>query len=63
MTQKRNESRVSVVILCYNQAHFVPEAIESALSRTHGTMEVVVSDISAPNNTAKVVGVLAARSR
>ena len=57
MTQKRNESRVSIVILCYNQAHFVPEAIESGLSQTHGHMEVVVGDVSSPNNTAKVVGV------
>jgi glycosyltransferase involved in cell wall biosynthesis len=56
MTQKRNEPRVSVVILCYNQAHFVPEAIESGLSQTHGNMEVVMSDVSSPHNTAKVVG-------
>jgi glycosyltransferase involved in cell wall biosynthesis len=56
MTQKRNESRVSVVILCYNQAHFVPEAIESALWQTHRNMKVVVGDVSSPNNTAKVVG-------
>jgi hypothetical protein len=44
------------VILRYNQAHFVPEAIESGLSQTHGNMEVVVRDVSSPNNSAKVVG-------
>lgn len=56
MTQKRNESRVSIVVLCDNQAYFVPEAIESGLSQTHRNMEVVVGNVSSPNNSAKVVG-------
>jgi hypothetical protein len=34
----------------------MPEAIESGLSQTHVNMEVIVSDVSSPSNTAKVVG-------
>jgi glycosyltransferase involved in cell wall biosynthesis len=46
---------VSVIIPCYNQAHFLSEAIESALSQTYREMEVVVVDDGSPDNTAEVV--------
>ncbi|HOC18381.1 MAG TPA: glycosyltransferase [Vicinamibacterales bacterium] len=36
------ESPVSVVIPCYNQARYLPEAIESALTQTAGRPEVIV---------------------
>ena len=36
--------KVSVVIPCYNQAHLLPEAIESALSQTEPPIEVIVVD-------------------
>jgi glycosyltransferase involved in cell wall biosynthesis len=45
---------VSVIIPCYNQAHFLSEAIESALSQTHRQTEVVLVDDGSPDNTAEV---------
>jgi len=45
----------SIVIPCYNQAHFLPEAIESALSQTHRPVEVIVVDDGSPDNAAEVV--------
>ena len=48
---------VSVVIPCYNQAHFVGEAIDSALGQDYRPLEVVVVDDGAADNTAEVVAV------
>jgi glycosyltransferase involved in cell wall biosynthesis len=45
---------VSIVIPCYNQAHFLDQAIESALAQTHPKVEVVVVDDGASDNTAPI---------
>lgn len=55
MTEQSKAPLVSVVIPCYNQAHFLPEAIESALSQTYHSIEVIVVDDGSPDNTAEVV--------
>ena len=55
MKEQRNPPLVSIVIPCYKQAHFLPEAIESALSQTHRPIEVIVVDDGSPDNTAEVV--------
>jgi glycosyltransferase involved in cell wall biosynthesis len=54
MKEGRIESVVSIIIPCYNQAQFLPEAIESALVQTHSRIEVVVVDDGSPDNTAEV---------
>lgn len=46
--------RVSVVIPCYRQSHFLREAIESAVRQTHSSIEVVVVDDGSPDNTEAV---------
>jgi hypothetical protein len=46
---------VSVVIVCFNQAHFLAEAIESALSQTYDRLEVIVVDDGSTDNTAEIV--------
>jgi len=38
------ESLVSVVITCYNQAHFLSESIESVLRQTYARHEIIVVD-------------------
>lgn len=45
---------VSVVIVCYNQAHYLAEAIESALAQTYCPCEVLVVDDGSTDSTAEV---------
>lgn len=47
---------VDVVIPCYNQGHFVGEAIASALAQTYRPLDVVVVDDGSTDATAEVAG-------
>jgi hypothetical protein len=47
---------VSVVIPCFQQAHYLPEAIESVLAQGVSCLEVVVVDDGSHDNTRAVVG-------
>ena len=47
---------VSVVIPCFNQAHYLAEAIESALAQTAPPAEVVVVDDGSGDNSYEVAG-------
>jgi len=46
---------VSVVVPCYNQAHFLRNVIESALAQTYPHVELVVGDDGSPDNETDVV--------
>jgi glycosyltransferase involved in cell wall biosynthesis len=45
---------ISVIIPCYNQAHFLAEAIQSALDQDVPDLEVVVVNDGSPDNTREV---------
>jgi glycosyltransferase involved in cell wall biosynthesis len=47
---------VSVVIPCFEQAHFLPAAIESVLAQEHPDLEVIVVDDGSPDNVGAVAG-------
>ena len=45
---------VSVIIPCYRQARYLPEAIDSALGQTHQPIQVVVVNDGSPDDTREV---------
>jgi glycosyltransferase involved in cell wall biosynthesis len=49
-------SRVSVVVPCFNQAHFLTEAVESVLRQSYREVEVTVVDDGSDDNSYEVAG-------
>lgn len=46
--------KVSIIIPCYNQAHFLPDAINSALAQSYNNKEIIVIDDGSEDNTSMV---------
>jgi glycosyltransferase involved in cell wall biosynthesis len=52
--------RVSVVIPCYNHAHYLPEAIAGVVAQTFRDWEAIIVDDGSPDDTAAVAARLIA---
>ena len=50
-----DEVKVSVIIPCYKQAVFLPDALESLLKQTYRNWEAIVVNDGSPDNTEEVV--------
>ena len=46
--------QISVIIPCYNQAHFLAEAVQSALDQDYPAKEVIVVNDGSPDHTRQV---------
>jgi glycosyltransferase involved in cell wall biosynthesis len=54
---------VSIIIPCYRQAHFLCEAVDSALAQTYKNIEIIVVNDGSDDNTHEVAARYASRTR
>ena len=45
---------VSVVVTCYNQAHFLRESIESILAQSYADFEIILLDDGSTDDTSQI---------
>ena len=51
-----NSQLVSVICLCYNQARFIEEAVQSVLMQTHQTIQLIIVDDASTDNSPEMIG-------
>jgi glycosyltransferase involved in cell wall biosynthesis len=61
MTRPLESRAVTVVIPCFNQAHFLPAAVASVRRQTHGHVECIVVNDGSTDETAGVAATLGVR--
>ena len=47
--------KVSIIVPCYNQAQYLPEALQSVLFQTYSNWECIIINDGSPDNTEEVV--------
>jgi glycosyltransferase involved in cell wall biosynthesis len=56
-----SDRKISVLLPCYNQARYLPQAIESVLSQQNADWELLISDDASTDNSAEIIRTYAAR--
>ena len=54
--------KCSVIIPCYNQANYLPVAVESVLNQSYGDYEIIIVIDGSPDNAFEVALALADKS-
>ena len=49
-----NNTLISIIVPCYNQAQFLPEALQSVLEQTYTNWECIIVNDGSPDNTDEV---------
>lgn len=49
------DPRATIVIPCYNYAHYLPQALDSALAQTYENKEIIVVDDASTDDTEKLM--------
>lgn len=49
-----NNPKVSIIVPCYNQAQYLPEALQSVLDQTYEYWECIIVNDGSPDNTEEV---------
>ena len=49
-----SDKKVSVVIPCYNYAHYLKECVDSIRKQTYPVHEIIVVNDGSPDNTSEV---------
>lgn len=47
-------TRISIIVPCYNQAQYLPEALQSVLDQTYSNWECIIVNDGSPDNTVEV---------
>lgn len=61
LKDRSGQPAVSVIIPCYKQAHFLPEAVATVISQTFADWELIVVNDGSPDDTSEVTRELITR--